>query len=129
MMASVLLRLVVALPLVATALVAPLRATQPALLRTTRPALQRRAATPGESPLSEPEEEIDEASWNDLQMRVARLELETRYSKSVTRRKRVYLPYEEAAAWARVTVPSGENSIGAVPVVMPCSFIHVTASS
>ena len=46
-------------------------------------------------------EELDEASMTELRLRMSRESLENRYRTSVTRRKRAWLPYDAAAAWAR----------------------------
>ena len=45
--------------------------------------------------------ELDDADLSALSTAATRMQLERRFSRSVTRRKRVYLPYADAARWAR----------------------------
>ena len=44
---------------------------------------------------------LDDADLSALSTAATRMQLERRFSRSVTRRKRVYLPYADAARWAR----------------------------
>ena len=45
--------------------------------------------------------ELDPADLSALSTAATRMQLERRFSRSVTRRRRVYLPYADAARWAR----------------------------
>ena len=45
--------------------------------------------------------ELDDADLSALSTAATRMQLERRFSRSVTRRRRVYLPYADAARWAR----------------------------
>ena len=45
--------------------------------------------------------ELDDADLSALSTAATRMQLERRFSRSVTRRKRIYLPYADAARWAR----------------------------
>merc|ERR1712097_116032 len=45
--------------------------------------------------------ELDDADLSALSTAATRMQLERRFSRSVTQRRRVYLPYADAARWAR----------------------------